>query len=223
MADTATARECVDIKDILARFSTDIIASCAFGIDSNCLKTPESEFRTYGKMIFEQDYKEMVFTFLQFMLPKSVLEKFNYRLSKPKVEEFIMNLVKKTVNYREQNNIYRKDFMHLLIQLKNLGKLTDDEKVTDGKIGEVGLTMNELAAQAFVFFAAGFETSSTTMTFALYELALNLELQDKAREEMRAVLKKYNNEVTYDAVMEMKYLDKVINGKRKLFFRREQG
>lgn len=47
------------------------------------------------------------------------------------------------------------------------------------------------------------------MTFCTYELALNQDIQDRLRTEIEAVLVKYNGEVTYDAIAEMKYLDMV--------------
>jgi cytochrome P450 len=80
-------------------------------------------------------------------------------------------------------------------------------------IGHTKLSAKELAAQAFVFFAAGFETSSTTMSFCLYELALNPDIQDRLRNEIDVVLKKHGNSVTYEGIQEMKYLDKVVSGK----------
>ncbi|GAB0087596.1 Cytochrome P450 [Sergentomyia squamirostris] len=49
------------------------------------------------------------------------------------------------------------------------------------------------------------------MTFALYELAQHQDLQDKARNEVLRILAKYNGEYTYEACMEMKYVDQVIN------------
>lgn len=47
-----------------------------------------------------------------------------------------------------------------------------------------------LVAQAAVFFTGGFETSSSTMSFTLYELAMNPEIQTKLREEILDTLKK---------------------------------
>jgi cytochrome P450 family 6 len=73
--------------------------------------------------------------------------------------------------------------------------------------------MNSLAAQAFVFFLGGFETSSTTMTFCMYELCLHEDIQDRLREEIDVVLKKHDGKLTYEAILEMEYLDKVVSGK----------
>jgi cytochrome P450 family 6 len=73
--------------------------------------------------------------------------------------------------------------------------------------------MNSLAAQAFVFFIGGFETSSTTMTFCLYELSVNPDIQERLRAEIDSVLQKHDGKVSYEAIQEMNYLDKVVSGK----------
>lgn len=49
------------------------------------------------------------------------------------------------------------------------------------------------------------------MAFCAYELALNEDIQNRLREEIEEVLEKYNGDVTYDSIIEMKYLDMVFN------------
>jgi cytochrome P450 family 6 len=80
-------------------------------------------------------------------------------------------------------------------------------------IGHAALSLKQVAAQAFVFFAAGFETSATAMSFCLYELALNPDIQDRLRNEIDTVLKKHGGSVTYEGIQEMSYLDKTVSGK----------
>lgn len=50
------------------------------------------------------------------------------------------------------------------------------------------------------------------MSNALYELALNQEVQDKLRIEIRESFNKNNGELLYEDIKEMKYLDKVFRG-----------
>ncbi|KAL3280179.1 hypothetical protein HHI36_017679 [Cryptolaemus montrouzieri] len=201
----------VNIKDILARFTTDIIGSCAFGLNCNSLEDKNSEFRDKAQDIFHRDFQENIKQVLLYAFPE-LMKFLNVKMIHRDVSEFFRDVVKHTVDYREKNDVYRKDFMHLLIQLKNNGKLLDDEKlIANNIIDQSTITMDELAAQAFIFFIAGFETSSSAMSFCLYELATNKDIQDKVREEILQTLKAHGNKLNYDAVGEMKYLDKVLS------------
>ncbi|XP_019875568.2 probable cytochrome P450 6a14 [Aethina tumida] len=203
----------INIKETLQRFTIDIIGSVAFGIECNSMKNPDSKFVKYGRRIFELNPIEVMKNIAQFTFPHKLLKWLNIGVFNKEVTTFFMEVVKKNVNYRENNNIYRKDFMHLLLQLKNRGRVFEDEKLTNdaGDINESGLTFNELAAQAFVFFLAGYETSSTAMTFALFELSTRPDLQQKIRDEIHAVLEKHDNKLTYDAIKDMTYLEQVIH------------
>lgn len=69
-----------------------------------------------------------------------------------------------------------------------------------------------MAAQAFIFFVAGFETSSSTISNALYELALNPDVQDKLRKEIKEFAAKNDGEWRYKTIKEMEYLGKVFQG-----------
>ena len=80
------------------------------------------------------------------------------------------------------------------------------------------ITVDVIAAQAFIFFSAGYGSSSSVMTFCLYELAMNPSIQGLARSEIDSVTSKHDG-LTYEALQDMKYLDKVINGKIYMHFR----
>lgn len=73
-----------------------------------------------------------------------------------------------------------------------------------------GFEGDALLAQAAIFFIAGRETSITTITCVLYELAKHPEMQKRVREEILQTIQDANG-VTYDAVHNMKYLHQVIN------------
>jgi cytochrome P450 family 6 len=213
--DFASNGEVLEVRDILARFSTDVIASFAFGVQCNCLKYPDAEFRKWGRKIFQSSVKSAIRDLCLAVAPflASIIK---IPFVPRDVTYYFKKMVEETVGHREINNVKRNDFIQLLIQMKNQGTVDVNKQMIDeSKIGNgngVGLTMSEIAAQAFVFFAAGFETSSTTMSFCLHELALNRDIQERVQKEIDAVLKSHGNELTYEAIQEMVYLDNVISG-----------
>ncbi|XP_044018689.1 probable cytochrome P450 6a14 isoform X2 [Aphidius gifuensis] len=199
----------VEMKDITARLTTDVISSIVFGLESNCLDNPNSDFRIWGKKTFEPN---LIKNSLAFFGPQ-ILNILKIPFTDPGVSKFFTKAFEDSYNYRVENNIQRSDFMNLLMQLINKGHLDDDNnknfhisESTDGKI-----TMNDAIAQAFVFFLAGYETTSTTIILTLYELSrdCNKHLQEKLRYDIDNILNKHNGKLTYEAIQEMTYLHKV--------------
>ncbi|KAH8401698.1 hypothetical protein KR009_007401, partial [Drosophila setifemur] len=197
----AASQDALEVGDLLARFTADVIGSCAFGLDCHSLRDPTAEFVKMGRVAITERRHGKTMDLLLFGAPK-LAEKLRMKASVQKVEDFYMNIIKDTVDYRVKNNVKRNDFMDMLIDMKL--------KYDNGNKQD-GLTFNEIAAQAFIFFLAGFETSSTTMGFALYELASNQDIQDKLRAEIDEVLAKNNGKLTYDSMREMTYMEKVID------------
>ncbi|XP_012136792.2 cytochrome P450 6a2-like [Megachile rotundata] len=191
--------EDIPCREICSKYTTDVIGSCAFGIEMNALAAEDSEFRNMGRQIFQTNFKSVIrdrlreYPFLFNLIGPFFADR--------EVEDFFTRITNESINYRMQHNFKRHDFIDTLVELKK-----DSRKVSDEPLSEVFL-----AAQAFVFFAAGFETSSITVTHALYELAFNQSVQDKLRAEVKEVLQRHNGQITYEMLKEMKYLDAVMN------------
>jgi cytochrome P450 family 6 len=77
--------------------------------------------------------------------------------------------------------------------------------------------MDEITAQVIVFFTGGFETTSATISFCLYELAMNMDIQTRLATEIDTILEKYGGSITYEAVKDMKYLGKIVSGEIQEF------
>ncbi|XP_025837635.1 cytochrome P450 6k1, partial [Agrilus planipennis] len=90
--------------------------------------------------------------------------------------------------------VYRVVIYHFLFNIYYFAFFTD------------GTTVLGIAAQ---FFVAGYETVSTTLSFGLYELALNQEIQRKLKDELRNALKE-DGELDYGTVHKIPYLDQVV-------------
>lgn len=73
-----------------------------------------------------------------------------------------------------------------------------------------------MAGYSLSLFVEGFETSSSVLAFALYEMARNPDIQERLYEEISEILAEHNDEFTFEALEEMKYLDCVIHETMRL-------
>lgn len=212
--DVAETGDVIDIRDLSAKYAINIIASVAFGIQVDTIKEPHNDFRRYGQQIFDLNLKNGLRFGLMFTAPK-LMRLFGLHLVDSEVEDFIRSMVLKNLKYRETNNFMRKDFFQLLLQLHRMGNVSIDDQfqtVVENRDGEQKLTVDEMCAQTLVFYTAGFETSSSTLSYCMFELARNSEIQKRAQHEIDFVLKKHGGIVSYESMQDMTYLESCIDG-----------
>jgi cytochrome P450 family 6 len=85
----------------------------------------------------------------------------------------------------------------------------------DAKLNHVAKQgeFNELTivATALVLLVAGYDTTGSTLSFLCYQLAKNPEIQDRLRAEIQEVTGDSDEEVTYDHLSKMTYMDQIIS------------
>nr|XP_023020272.1 cytochrome P450 3A19-like [Leptinotarsa decemlineata] len=196
----------INIKQIASEFTVNSIASCILGIIPG---TPEKLGNCFAEVTRKHFERER----LSYLLRVSFLNRFpdlscklGLRYIKKEVAEFFLKLVEDCISYRKENKFICSDFLQSLINLRNK------------KNAKVNILTDEfLAAQVFSLFSASLETSSTVITFTLYELATNTHIQERLRKEINEVLEKHKGQLNDVALNEMIYLRQVINESLRLY------
>ncbi|XP_059619104.1 uncharacterized protein LOC132263385 [Phlebotomus argentipes] len=183
----------IDAKSMSAKFTTENVAACAFSLDANCFEDPKSEFREMGKKIFQPSFwmgiKFMVIFFFPF-----IMKFFSVSLFTKETNQWARRLVRENILSRQNRKIKQEDLLQVLLGVQDKYKMTE----------------SQIAGHSMSFFVDGYETSSTVLSFALWQVGRNPEVQERLYEEIVRVLEKYDNSFSYEAISEMEYLDMVV-------------
>ncbi|XP_062562149.1 probable cytochrome P450 6g2 isoform X2 [Armigeres subalbatus] len=199
-----------EFKELCARFTTDVIASTFFGIQANCLNDEDSEFRYYGRKIFEYGPKRALNMAAFFFMPELV-PYLGFKLFPRDTEHFLKTIIEQEIGRRETSGENRGDFIDSMIALKNNG-------ATIGVEEKIPLEGDILVAQAATFYMASFETTSSVLSFTLYELTKNPEIQQRLRDEITSCIHTYGHDLPYECLVnEMPYLGMVISEAARLY------
>lgn len=221
-----------EIKELFSKYANDVIASTAFGIKVNSFKDKNNEFYTTGKMIQNFTSLKQILKIILLLVWPKVYRFFRLQFIDRKAAAFFKSMILDTIDVRTKNGIFRPDMVNIIMQLRNGLRPTSVDNVVkeqnDGfattdelSIGSAvsatrQWTDDELVAQCFLFFLGGFDTSSTALAFAAYELAINPDIQERLYREVAETNGKIDDDgdnkrrLSYDELQRMRYLDQVV-------------
>ncbi|TDH15811.1 hypothetical protein EPR50_G00013180 [Perca flavescens] len=211
MKKKADKDEPLELKEFFGPYSMDVVTSTAFSVDIDSLNNPSDPFVTNIKKMLKFDLFNPIFlivAFFPFMGP--ILEKMEFSFFPVAVTDFFYTALQKIKSNREQSKQKsRVDFLQLMIDSQ---KNNDLSKVAQDK----GLSDHEILSQAMIFLFAGYETSSSSLSFMAYNLATNPHTMKLLQEEVDSTFPD-KGPVEYQALMQMEYLDCVINESLRLY------
>lgn len=134
--------DCLE-RTFLFRYTTDVISSCAFGLEANSLRNSDSEFKKMGMQALTPTPFTRIRDILTAIAPRLVFF-LKLRTFDDQVTRFFNGIVRDTVKYRKENNVTRNDFLDLVMQMRNEDQDTEATKKSDG------ITLSEKSVGRFV-------------------------------------------------------------------------
>ena len=145
---------------------------------------------------------------LQFIFPR-LAQKLGITFLDKDATEFFMRIVRQTMKHRRETGVRRNDIVDILMD--ELDKDHDETLFTkeELEIGFVGTSV--------LFFFAGFDTTSTTLSLVVHALVHHPEVQELVRKEIEDVIGD-DEEITADHLKELKFMENVIHESMRKYF-----
>lgn len=212
-------RQEIDVRELMVRYTTDINGSYYFGFDVDSLNNEHCQYRKLTKRMFTVTKREAAVIILKLLFPKLCQD---LEIISPKTKRTFLGILKRTAAERNYKPSGCNDFIDCLLEMRQQGPMTGvsmESLSEDGKPQTVEIEFDDLlmASQVFLFFAAGVESSASSSSFTLHLLAYHPDIQTKCQEEVDAVLAKYDNQLSLEAVNEMAYLEMAFKEALRIF------
>ncbi|KAK9507339.1 hypothetical protein O3M35_007218 [Rhynocoris fuscipes] len=195
----------IEMAQILMNVTTDVITQAVFGIETDTFENEDSVFSKIAKEMFKPTITLRIFV--------SQISPWLYDLCKFYIfgkegTEKVVEIVRKTIDYRRKNNVRMQDFLQGMMDLvDNNNGLQSTQKYFPDNTRVPCYDVETLISQALVLYAAGVETSALTMTYFLYEIATNPEIQEKCRSEINNIEKESaGGDITIGDISKLVYL-----------------
>ncbi|XP_033761677.1 cytochrome P450 3A8-like isoform X2 [Pecten maximus] len=200
--------EDIDMHTLLEAFTMDVIASTGFGLKIDSQKNPDDPFLKNTLALKKSKWSAIVAAFIMFLPFMSRLGRSLGITFAKEATSFFLKATKDALKERRANPGVYADFMGIMAD-------AGDAEQQDKSSGKTLLTETEIASNAVMFFFAGNDTTSSTLTFVMYHLAIYPDICDKVIQEIDDKLGKTVPD--YDNVHDLTYLEMCINETMRLF------
>lgn len=219
----------IDVKRFFGHYSLDVISRCVFGTRLDSQSDTMNEFVTEVSRAFAS--KRLTWRVIVATLFDGLV---NFRIGTQTDDkfEYFIKFCEGVMNKRRLAGQRHEDFLQLMMDAQE-GRLASDKESSaepEDRMFDVGLekqptsakNINRLSeieamAQCVLFFLAGQETTSTTIAFTSYLLALNPSVQEKLRKEIDECIAINGPEPSLDVASKLKYLHCVVSEALRLF------
>ena len=192
----------MNILELFNQLTLEVILTTAFAVDANIQMGENTEMIEKAKGVLR--IPQIIRLLARLPFGNSLLRLFeNVQGNQEYFPEIAKQIIK---SRRQQGPTGRKDLLQLMM---NANDETTEEQASR-------LTDDEIVAQCVVFLLAGFETSSNTLSFTLYYLAVNPDVQDKLRAEINNAIESNAKKPLNEVAQHIEYLDCVIKEAQRL-------
>ncbi|XP_045768700.1 cytochrome P450 6B5-like [Maniola jurtina] len=213
----------IDAKTLLGKFAIDTVTSCTFGINANALKKEASgpnPFVMLREKIFDSSKFSGIKIYCRQIWP-ALFYGLGFKLFDEAIHNFFRKILREVFESRANMKSSRNDFVDQILTWKKGNVITVESmsnlKTGDKKIVTLKVDDDLLTGQCVALFGAGYETTSSVMSFVLFEIAKKPEVQVKVIEEVDSYFKKHNGEIEYECVNELPYLEACIEETLRLY------
>ena len=212
----------IELKDLMGKFSMDALASCAFGVDSESFtnRNQDSEFVKHAKIIFNFGSPSTIIKTLIATSTPPIVKKFVHSLGFKSFAtvanlpsfKFFFDIADATIKHRKESETRKNDLIDLMIDAtEGTIESTENDNTSNNrhrkKLGD--LEYDRAISTSGIMLVVGYDTTATTMSWILYELALNQDCQDTLYEEIENAQR--SGALSYDTIQSLQYLDAVIH------------
>jgi len=108
------------------RYTTDVIMSTVFGVNSDCIENPNNEFRYWKQRVIEPNQLRIVLSAYSPNIRK-IWHILSLPITPSDVTNYFINMFQANVKNRKAHNVVKQDFLNLLMQLMDTGYIKSDD------------------------------------------------------------------------------------------------
>ncbi|KAI5274078.1 Thromboxane-A Synthase [Manis pentadactyla] len=235
----AESGDAFDIQRCYGCYTTDVVASVAFGTQVNSQEAPEDPFVKHCRRFFTSSIPRpillLLLSFPSIMVP---LARILPNKNRDELNGFFNKLIRNVIALRDQQAAEerRRDFLQMVLDARHSATSVGVESFDivrqvfsstectarpsqqhQPRLLSKPLTVDEVVGQAFIFLIAGYEIITNTLSFATYLLATNPDCQEKLLKEVDRFCEQHTAPEYCNLQEGLPYLDMVISETLRMY------